>query len=82
MKISTTQFTREDGLKMISLGNSSTDKWAVCHTNSPSWFYDLKSRKWVYVGTLKSDRDAHSMEFYQAWQLMYELERLDGHPQN
>jgi hypothetical protein len=72
LKIEPTEYTRQDGLKVIKL---STSKWVVQRVYGPDWFYSDPQSKWL-IDTTIVDLDDVGMPFERAMELLNTLPEL------
>jgi hypothetical protein len=71
--IEATEYTRQDGLKMIKLASSG--KWVVRKISGPAWFYSDQNSEWIII-TLIATLDDVGMSFDKAMQLLNNLPEL------
>jgi hypothetical protein len=69
LKIEATEYTRQDGLKMIKLP---TGRWVVRKISGPAWFYSDSKSEWVITTTLAT-LDAVGVTFERAMELLNTL---------
>jgi hypothetical protein len=75
MQIEATEYTRQDGMRMIKLH---TGKWVIRKTFGPTWFYSDSQSKWI-IGTSfirSSDLEKEGMPFDRAMELLNQLPEL------
>jgi len=55
MKISVTEYTREDGVTLFKRQHS--NNWTLRSICGPSWFWDKKKEDWILVVRMKNKKD-------------------------
>ena len=72
LKIEATEYTRQDGLKMLKLN---TGKWVVRKIYGPAWFYSDSKSVWA-ISTTLNNLDEVAMTFDRATELLNNLPEL------
>ena len=72
LKIEATEYTRQDGLKMLKLG---TGKWVLRKIYGPAWFYSDSKDEWV-ISTKLNKLDEVGLTFDKATELLNTLPEL------
>jgi len=72
LKIEATEYTRQDGLKMIRLP---TGNWVIRKGYGPTWFYSTLQSKWI-ISTVIPDLAEVGIPFDRASELLNQLPEL------